>query len=357
MQKLLLYWFKENKRDLPWRTNPDWYKTFLSEIILQQTTVVQGWPYFQKFLKKYPNINSLALANEHDVLHLWAGLGYYARARNMLKAAKIISQKYNGKFPQDYKTALSLPGIGPYSASAILSISFNLPFSVMDGNVIRVISRIFAIKDDTRDPATLKFIKEKADSLLDKSEPGNFNEAMMELGATICLPSKPKCSGCPIHKNCSAYKRNLVDRIPYKSKPAKKKKKYNIVGVVMNKSKICIVRRPGTGFLAGLWEFPLIEVKTDDFSKINITDHFKKMYGLNVFREIESPKMRQTYSHIDLKFIAVTLRTGSKTILKNSYVESKWVKFEELENFAIHNGHKKIIEWLKLSKLITKSEG
>ena len=233
MQKRLLNWFKKNKRGLPWRKEPNWYKTFLSEIILQQTTVAQGLPYFQKFLKKYPDIGSLAQANEQDVLHLWAGLGYYSRARNMLKTAKIISNNYAGHFPQDYKTALSLPGIGPYSASAILSIAFNLPYPVVDGNVIRVISRLFAIKNDTRDPITLKSIKEYAHRLLDKKEPGSFNEAMMELGTMVCNLKLPQCQSCPLNNFCTAYQKDLTKIIPYKSKPAKKKKNRGIRELLM----------------------------------------------------------------------------------------------------------------------------
>jgi len=344
IQKILLAWFGKNKRKLPWRQKRSWYKTFLSEVILQQTTVAQGLPYFQKFLKTYPDICSLANADEQDILHLWAGLGYYSRARNMLKAAKIICEKHDCQFPQDYKTALALPGIGPYSASAILSIAFNLPYAVVDGNVIRVICRLKAIKGDTRDPSILKSIKKHANSFLDKSNPGDFNEAMMELGATICSPRQPQCTSCPLKNFCEAYKKNLTNSIPFKSKPAPKKKKYNIVGVIKNNSEICIVRRSGSGFLAGMWEFPVIEVEKVEK---NTSQLFKKLYTIEALNGVESPEMRQIYSHIDLTFKAIVFKTTVKTIKQNKYTELKWVKLEETKHYAIHNAHKKIIEWLK----------
>ena len=346
MQKILLDWYKKNSRDLPWRKKPHWYKTFLCEIILQQTTVAQGLPYFQKFLKQYPDIHSLAQTDEQSVLHLWAGLGYYSRARNMLKTAKIICEKHGGQFPKNYKTALSLPGIGPYSASAILSIAYNLPYSVVDGNVIRVLSRLFAIKDDTRAPETIKIIKKHADALLDKKEPGTFNEAIMELGAMICQPHQPQCPSCPLKYFCKACQEDLTKVIPCKSKPAKKKKKYYFIGVIKKRSEICIMRRSSPGFLAGMWEFPVMEVESGLFKK-NTSERFKKKYDFNAVNGEESPEMRQIYSHIDLTFKAKTFETTGKIIMPGNYVEMKWVRLGQTKNYAIHNAHKKIIAWLQ----------
>jgi A/G-specific adenine glycosylase len=345
MQTRLLKWFHQNKRDLPWRTNPDWYKTFLSEIILQQTTVAQGLPYYQKFIQQYPDIKSLANADEQSVLHLWAGLGYYSRARNMLKAARIIYSEHGGAFPQDYKAALALPGIGPYSAAAILSISYKLPHAVIDGNVIRVVCRLYAIKEDTRAKNTLNLIKKHANKILDKKAPGDFNEAMMELGATTCSPRQPLCQSCPINKFCIAYKKNLVTKIPYKSKPAKKKELNNLVGVIKNKSQICIMRRPDSGLLAGMWEFPILEITDWDNLDIHY-DQFKSRFELTGQPGEISEEMRQIYSHIDLRFKATIFDAVNKTIKKNNYVDVKWVNFSELKNYAIHNAHKKIIAWL-----------
>ena len=216
-RRLLLDWFRKNKRELPWRQSNNWYSTFLSEFLLQQTQVEQALPYYKKFIENYPDIPTLAKASEHDVLNLWAGLGYYSRARNLLKSAKILTQKFGGKFPIDFKQALSLPGIGNYTASAILSIAYSQPYSVVDGNVKRVISRVYSITDDIRLDITHKLIQNICNTLISKKHPGDFNEGLMELGATLCKPKNPFCPQCPINKFCLAYERGEVSNIPFKS--------------------------------------------------------------------------------------------------------------------------------------------
>ncbi len=256
----LLDWFRQNKRNLPWRKNPHWYHTFLSEFLLQQTQVEQALPYYGKFLVTYPDISVLAKASEDEILNLWAGLGYYSRARNMVKAARQIQSEYHGHFPVEWKQALGLPGIGPYTAAAILSIAFNQPYAVLDGNVIRVLSRLHLIGDDIRLPASRHRFQTLANELLDRKKPGEFNEAMMELGATICLPRNPVCINCPLNSFCNAYKNNTVGKYPFKSAAAARKQMKHYVFLLECDQKLFIRQRPNKGLLARMWEFPYWEV-------------------------------------------------------------------------------------------------
>lgn len=344
LQLNLLSWFTKNKRDLPWRNNRNWYKTYLSEIILQQTTVDQGIPYFNKFLKRFPTCADLAGADEQEILLMWAGLGYYSRGRNLLKSANIITEKYKGQFPETYKEALSLPGVGSYSASAILSISFGQPYAVVDGNVIRVISRLMAIKGDTRKANILNHIKENAEKLLDKENPGEYNEALMELGAIVCYPLNPDCSNCPLKSFCISCKKDLVKQIPFKSKASPKHKKFQAAGVLEHDSKICIVRNPSSGLSAGMWQFPALELDRDHFSN-GFSDMFKKEFGIQGDIQWYSQNMTHIYSHIKLTFKAVNFLMTDNKIDQKHYQDIKWIEIEEINNYAIHNAHKKILEW------------
>lgn len=348
----LLKWFYKNKRDLPWRKNRTWYKTYLSEIILQQTTVEQGLPYFLKFLKKYPDIKKLAVAEEQEILNVWAGLGYYSRARNMHKAAQIIVSNFNAQFPSNYKDALKIPGVGPYTASAILSIVFREPLPVVDGNVIRVICRVFAINNDVRLNETLNRIKIKADILLDKTHPGDFNESLMELGATVCTAKKALCSKCPVSEYCLSYRKNYVNQIPFKSPAAAKHKKYQIAFVLKNDSRILIVQRPSKGLLAGMWELPAFEINHNQFE--NGSANLLKKLNLNPFNH--SDIFRHIYSHIDLKYKAYVAEFDNKEIRFANYIDQKWIKLNEAGNFAIHNAHNKIIDWYKKDILKIKAQ-
>lgn len=256
----IIKWYLANKRNLPWRVTKNPYKIWLSEIILQQTRIDQGTSYYLKFVEKYPNINSLATANEQEVLKLWQGLGYYSRARNLLKTANIIVNDYSSIFPSNYKEIISLPGIGEYTAAAISSISFNEAHAVIDGNVIRVLSRVFGIQN----PAALKKdIKEKANKLIDKSDPGNYNQAVMEFGALYCKPQNPDCFNCIFQKDCFAFKNQMVDKLPLKNNPVKQKKRYFHYLVLKiakeNEFYTLLNRRSGNDIWRNMYDFPMIE--------------------------------------------------------------------------------------------------
>jgi A/G-specific adenine glycosylase len=215
-RKNLLGWFAEFQRDLPWRRTRDPYRIWLSEIMLQQTRVAAAIPYYELFLAQFPNVETLARAPQEEVLRLWSGLGYYSRARNLQKAAQEIIAKHNGVFPSDQAAALALPGIGAYTSAAILSIAFQKKLAVLDGNVARVISRLNAIRGDLRENRTWQKLQAAADHLLQDRAPGDWNQAMMELGATLCTPRAPQCLLCPVREFCEARKQGLADAIPEK---------------------------------------------------------------------------------------------------------------------------------------------
>jgi A/G-specific adenine glycosylase len=217
-RKQLLNWFRQFQRDLPWRRTRDPYRVWLSEIMLQQTRVAAAIPYYEKFLERFPNIRALADAQEEEVLRLWSGLGYYSRARNLQKAAQQIITKHGGKFPTRLEDALALPGIGNYTAAAIMSIAFGEKHAVLDGNVARVLARLGAIRGDLREPRRWQALQETADGLLEKNSSGDWNQAMMELGATLCTPKSPQCLLCPVAQFCEGRKLGIADSLPERRK-------------------------------------------------------------------------------------------------------------------------------------------
>ncbi len=258
----LLLWYQKNKRDLPWRKKKSAYRTLVSEIMLQQTQIKTVIPYFERWMKAFPTIEKLAKAKLGKVLKLWEGLGYYSRARNFHKAAKIIASKHHGKIPSDYNILISLPGIGRYTAGAISSIAFNQPVALVDGNVSRVLTRIFDIHDDILKLETQKELYKIADQLVPPENPGDFNQALMELGSLVCFPSMPNCGDCPLKNICLARRKGTQESLPVKSKQAPKKNVYIFAGIIRNREKILVRERPHTGIWGGLWELPNIHGKS-----------------------------------------------------------------------------------------------
>ncbi len=222
----LLSWYTNNKRDLPWRHTTDPYIIWLSEIILQQTRVEQGMPYFNRFVEHYPNVSSFAAADENEILKLWQGLGYYSRARNMLKTARLVQEQYNGAFPSAYDELITLKGIGEYTAAAISSFAANEPRAVIDGNVYRVLARYFGISEDINSTTGKKIFRITADELLNREHPALHNQAMMELGAMICKPKNPACGTCPVREGCYAFLNNATAALPVKINKVKVRERF-----------------------------------------------------------------------------------------------------------------------------------
>lgn len=344
-RKILILWFKDNARFLPWRKSENWYPVFLSEFLLQQTQVEQVLPYYHKFINTYPTVTDLAKAQEQDILRLWAGLGYYSRARNMLKAAKEIHNKHRGNFPQSFEETLKLPGIGNYTASAILSIAFNKPHAVVDGNVIRVISRLFAIKEDIRGRQTIKRISNICRRLLDENQPGTFNEAMMETGALICKPQNPLCTKCALLQFCRAGGSNSWLKYPFKSTPPPKKERKELAFILLHKSKVLLAQRPASGLLASMWEFPSLDQSVDSNKKDPSLQQI-----INQETTKQSPGFKHIYTHIRLSYRAIFLRGDFKSIVQSfdwqiKYKQLKSVPVEEISAYPVHNAHRKLNNW------------
>ncbi len=257
LPKKLIPWYRENARDLPWRKDREPYHIWLSEIMLQQTRVEAVKGYYLRFLKELPTIKALAEVDEARLLKLWEGLGYYNRARNLQKAAKMIQEHNNGVFPSEYSEILLLPGIGEYTAGAIASNCFDEPVAAVDGNVLRIISRITENYDDILKPATKKRVKENLEAVYPEKGCGDFTQSLMELGAIICVPNgKPKCEICPAREFCLAQKHKTQLELPVKIKKKKGKTEERTVFIMQCKGKTAVKRRPEKGLLAGLWEFP-----------------------------------------------------------------------------------------------------
>lgn len=256
----LLAWYALHKRDLPWRHTKDPYTIWLSEVILQQTRVAQGLPYFNRFLEKYPNVEDLANANENEVLKLWQGLGYYSRARNLHKAAKEVTQRHNGVFPATVKELLALPGIGSYTASAIASFCYEIPTAVVDGNVYRVLARYFDVEIPINQPKGIRYFQELAQSLIDVEKPSVYNQAIMEFGALHCTPKQPHCTDCPLENNCQSRANNTIAIRPQKIKSkAVKNRFFHYLIPFDSHQNTLLIRREGKDIWHGLYEFTLIE--------------------------------------------------------------------------------------------------
>ncbi len=264
----LIMWYLNNLRDLPWRKTSNPFFIWLSEIILQQTRIAQGTSYYEKFVNEFETIFALAEADEKHILKLWQGLGYYSRARNLHSTAKIIVSEFNGEFPDSYQELIKLKGIGDYTASAIASIAYNKPHAVVDGNVYRVLSRIFGIKTPINEAKGATEFKLLAQELLDLDDPGTHNQALMEFGALVCLPQKPKCQTCVFNSSCYAMEKNMIDILPVKIKKLKVKKRYfNYLVVDFGGDSTLIKQRTKKDIWQNLYEFPLHETKDDIFDQ------------------------------------------------------------------------------------------
>lgn len=306
--KVLANWYLENSRPLPWRTTTDPYRIWLSEIILQQTRVDQGMPYYFSFIKNFPEVFSLANASEEEVLKLWQGLGYYSRARNLHASAKYVAFELNGIFPKTYKELLALKGVGDYTASAIASICYGEPVAVVDGNVYRVLSRIFGIDTPINSTEGVKQFKQLAQDLLDKKDPANFNQGIMEFGATHCKPQNPLCESCPFAAKCVAFNQDRISELPVKLKKQKVKNRYfNYLVFISEEGETILEQRRGKGIWEGLYEFPLVETSEEIGLENLVQEEGFQEYSLkenkepNLFNE-NSIVHKLSHQHIHTKF-------------------------------------------------------
>jgi A/G-specific adenine glycosylase len=290
----IVKWYLDNKRQLPWRKTNDPYKIWLSEVILQQTRVNQGLPYYQQFVAAYPTVHDLANAPAQEVLRLWQGLGYYTRARNLHKCAKTIVELHHGKFPKSYHDLLSLPGIGHYTAAAIASFAFGEPVAVLDGNVFRILARIFGIDTTINSPQGKKEFSLLANQLISGKQPALHNQAVMEFGALFCTPHNPKCADCPFKSTCFAYNNDLVNALPVKTKRKKSRKRYFFYVVVQKNKSVLMKKRAEKDIWNGLYDFILIEKqKPVKAEKILMASEFTEL-----FEKMETVTISKKYKHI-----------------------------------------------------------
>ncbi|WP_275315085.1 A/G-specific adenine glycosylase [Tenacibaculum bernardetii] len=317
----LIYWYLKNKRDLPWRKTKDPYLVWLSEIMLQQTRVAQGLPYFTTFTTEFETVFDLAKADESKVLKLWQGLGYYSRARNLHFTAKYIANELNGVFPKNYKELLKLKGIGDYTASAIASVCYDESVAVVDGNVYRVLARYYGISTPINSLKGIKEFKELAQTLIDVSQPGTYNQAIMDFGATQCKPQNPLCDSCPLSESCIALAKKQIKELPVKEKKIKIKKRYfNFLVVVTDDKKTIIEQRIGKGIWQGMYQFPLIETK-EPIAETALVDNeqfltlFPQETLLSLFNK-EDIVHKLSHQHLFTKFWIVKISNSEeKTIL------------------------------------------
>lgn len=313
--KRLLHWNTiYNIRLMPWKGEKDPYKIWLSEIILQQTRVEQGWDYYKRFIATFPDIKKLAAAPEQKVFKLWEGLGYYTRCKNLIETAKYIATEKQGKFPGTYEEIMALKGIGPYTAAAIASFAFNLPYAVVDGNVFRVLSRYFGIETATDSTTGKKLFTALAQELLDKKQPGIYNQSIMDFGAVICKPKNPLCSKCPLKTKCVALLQGKIEMLPYKAGKLIKKTRWFYYFVIENNGKIYVRKRGAKDIWENLFEFILLESeKSITVDEIKSTDFFKTLTFKNKPEIVHISKMyRQQLTHqtINGSFIQVKLKNA-----------------------------------------------
>jgi A/G-specific adenine glycosylase len=305
--RVILNWFDAHKRGLPWRDTRDPYLIWLSEIIMQQTRVAQGLSYYHDFVKAFPNVFALARANERKVLRLWEGLGYYSRARNLHRCARIVAGNMNGVFPASYHGLLELPGVGLYTAAAIASIAFDERVPVLDGNVFRVMARIFGIQADISAPASRKTFIDRTMRLMPATRPGDFNQALMEFGALQCVPRNPDCDVCPLASICVARKSNSVGLLPVKGKKPKVRSRHFNYFVIQSKGRVGMRRRNGNDIWKGLYDFYLVETDSPVTpSKALRKDKLLRSAGVK--SAVEAGKMQHQLTHqkLYITFIAVT---------------------------------------------------
>lgn len=331
---LILPWYKKNSRPMPWRETKDPYKIWVSEIMLQQTQVQTVIPYYKKWIKRFPDLNTLAAAPEGDVMKHWAGLGYYRRARMLHKAAQEILKQYGEKasLPSTAEELIKLPGIGPYTAGAIASIAFDQKTAILDGNVIRILTRIFGLNDDIAKPKTIQKLWGISKSVLPDKNIGDFNQAMMELGATVCSPKNPNCEICPAKKNCKAFALGAPEDFPVKSNREKIKKIKTAAFILKNNGKVLLEKQPANGRWGGLWMFPHGKTKQEVAQRFKIGEN-KGLKALTVSHGFT--KYQVSLEVFELK-------------LENSLCEKdqNWFKIEKLAEIPLPAPHKKIANHL-----------
>ena len=336
----LLKWYRQQGRTLPWRGNPDPYAVWVSEIMLQQTRVEAVIPYFERWMRMFPTVGDLAAASEQEVLNAWEGLGYYSRVRNLHKAAKIVVEQYDNKLPRDLKALRKLPGIGRYTVGAIASIAFNMDEPTLDGNLRRVFARLFDVSEPADAPAGEEILWKLAAEHLPEGQAGDYNQALMDLGATICSPKNPRCLLCPLMEICMARANGTQEERPV-LKPKKEVPHYtHAAGVIVRSKKVLLAKRPSKGLLGGMWEFPNGRVDGEPVEELESA--LETGYGLKVQKKEALGIVRHAYTHF-----RVTAHAFRCELLSTSKdYRLKWVKLQELNDYPMGKVDRQIARML-----------
>ncbi|HSV98943.1 MAG TPA: A/G-specific adenine glycosylase [Sedimentisphaerales bacterium] len=347
IQQALQTWYSATARDLPWRRTTDPYAIWLSEIMLQQTRVPTAIPYYERFLRRFPTVSRLARARLDTVLKMWEGLGYYSRARNLHKAAKEIVSRFQGRLPRTKDDLLTLPGVGRYTAGAISSIAFNERAPLVDGNIERVLCRVFRIHGSPKDAAIKGRIWSLAEELLPENEAGLFNQALMELGSEICSPRRPHCDKCPLAKSCEARIHKEQESLPTRSAKKPVPRHTIVVGVIYRAGRILIDKRKPEGLLGGLWEFPGGKVHPRESLQAALRREIREELDIEIEVGKEIATVEHTYSHFHVEIHAFECAHAQGDPRPLACAALKWVRPRDLSRYAFPAANKKIIEILR----------
>ncbi|MCM3080370.1 MULTISPECIES: A/G-specific adenine glycosylase [Brevibacillus] len=339
--KDLLDWYDAQKRDLPWRINRDPYRVWVSEIMLQQTRVDTVKPYYANFMEKFPTVQALAEASEEDVLKAWEGLGYYSRVRNLQAAAREVQERYGGVVPKTPEEIRTLKGVGPYTAGAILSIAYEKPEPAVDGNVMRVYSRLLYLTDDIAKPATRIKIEHLVRQVIPEGRAGDFNQALMELGAMVCSPRSPQCLTCPVFDYCIARREGVQEELPNKGKAKPPRPVHLQVALIVRDGAVMINKRPEQGLLAGMWEFPMVEtdVESEAAKRELVTQQMNERFGVEVEVQERIGEVQHTFSHLQWNMQVWLCDWISGDELPPT---ARFAAVEELDDYTFPVAHHKI---------------
>ncbi len=347
IRRSLLEWYRRRRRDLPWRRTSDPWRIWVSEVMLQQTRVGTVIPYYTSFVERFPDIRALAEAREDDVLKAWEGLGYYARARNLHRAARVVVREHGGRVPDDPERFRALPGAGEYITAAVQSIAFGRPMAVVDGNVRRVIARLYALDAPADTAAGRRAVAERARALLAPRTPGDFNQAMMELGATVCLPRAPRCDACPLRRPCRARALGEPERWPARRSRRRPPLRRVAVGVVVRRGRVLITRRASRGLLGGLWEFPGGAIEAGESPREACEREIREETGLDVQVAEHVARVSHAYSHFRVELDVFLCRSARGRVRLDGPVAFRWVTPDELDDFAFPGANRKFIPALR----------